>query len=56
MKRKNFPNEYMTTDGADGGIHAERAQSEYQSRQCERVLGEQRLRVYALRFLKNGGK
>lgn len=56
MKRKNFPRESKTASGAaDGGIPSERALSEYQSRQYERMLDEARLRGYALRFSKNGG-
>ncbi len=56
MKRKNFPEENKDMNGAaDGSIPAERALSEYQSRQFERMLNEARLREYALTFLKNGG-
>ncbi len=41
MKRKNFPEENKGMNGAaDGEIPAERALSEYQSRQCERMLDE----------------
>ena len=56
MKRKNFPEENKDMNGAaDGEIPAERALSEYQSRQCERMLDEARLRAYASTLTKNGG-
>lgn len=56
MKRKNFPAEQdIYHSAADGGVPAERALSEYQSRQYERMLEEARLREYASKFIKNGG-
>lgn len=55
MKRKNFPAEQCAERSADGGIPAERALSEYQSRQYERMLEEARLRTYASTIIKKGG-
>ena len=55
MKRKNFPAEQFPYDGADGGIPAEEAISQYQSKQVERMLNEAHLRQCANTFMKKGG-